>query len=58
MADFLKISRGGAFLKNFRPGGYTKNTPYLLFPMSAIIIHAIFKSSHHLIFIYFILEKT
>ena len=27
-----KISRG-VFSKNFRPGGYTKNTPYPLFPL-------------------------
>ena len=35
MAAWPKISKGGGgvFSKNFRPGGYTKNTPYPLFPL-------------------------
>ena len=36
MAACPKISRG-VFSKNFRPGGYTKNTPYPpLFPLPGI----------------------
>ena len=37
MAAWPKISRG-VFSKNFRPGGYTKNTPLPpLFPLPASI---------------------
>ena len=35
MAACPKISREGVFSKIFRPGGYTKNSPYPLFPLPA-----------------------
>ena len=38
MAACLKISRRGYFRKIFGQGGYTKNTPYPLFPMSGITL--------------------